>query len=301
MYAHMDCICNFYPRPPRGGRPIDWRKVFTSSNFYPRPPRGGRPGSACRAALAHRFLSTPSARRATCADALQAGRCRYFYPRPPRGGRHILQLHLLHSKTISIHALREEGDELSFSTICPLKNFYPRPPRGGRRDHLDNIRGLVQFLSTPSSRRATYFAGSPCPDGADFYPRPPRGGRPFDVIAKKVYGDISIHALLAEGDSFPPSMVLRWKNFYPRPPRGGRLHGFSPVRYTPCHFYPRPPRGGRQCRRDLLDDSGRISIHALLAEGDPILINADYDSMVFLSTPSSRRATRCISRISSLL
>ena len=35
---------NFYPRPPRGGRPA-YRPSWTrrGRNFYPRPPRGGRP------------------------------------------------------------------------------------------------------------------------------------------------------------------------------------------------------------------------------------------------------------------
>ena len=35
------------------------------SDFYPRPPRGGRPSSALVLLIAVRFLSTPSARRAT--------------------------------------------------------------------------------------------------------------------------------------------------------------------------------------------------------------------------------------------
>ena len=34
-------------------------------DFYPRPPRGGRPSSALVLLIAVRFLSTPSARRAT--------------------------------------------------------------------------------------------------------------------------------------------------------------------------------------------------------------------------------------------
>ena len=36
-----------------------------SSDFYPRPPRGGRPSAAGQHAEPDRFLSTPSARRAT--------------------------------------------------------------------------------------------------------------------------------------------------------------------------------------------------------------------------------------------
>ena len=35
------------------------------SNFYPRPPRGGRPERSGCGQTCHRFLSTPSARRAT--------------------------------------------------------------------------------------------------------------------------------------------------------------------------------------------------------------------------------------------
>ena len=34
---------NFYPHPPRGGRPLAISfKVSRVSDFYPRPPRGGR-------------------------------------------------------------------------------------------------------------------------------------------------------------------------------------------------------------------------------------------------------------------
>ena len=46
----------------------DWPPVSTSSmysNFYPRPPRGGRPNTRHRSLCTNTFLSTPSARRAT--------------------------------------------------------------------------------------------------------------------------------------------------------------------------------------------------------------------------------------------
>ena len=103
--------CDFYPRPPRGGRhdilPGDVGKVqFLSTPsarratesgqgrlgsipyFYPRPPRGGRPG-----------------------DAGDVRLCRVdFYPRPPRGGRRYCKAATTICRRISIHALREEGD-----------------------------------------------------------------------------------------------------------------------------------------------------------------------------------------------
>ena len=34
---------------------------------------------------------------------------------------------------ISIHALREEGDQFQFDFGLRLIDFYPRPPRGGRQ------------------------------------------------------------------------------------------------------------------------------------------------------------------------
>ena len=57
--------CDFYPRPPRGGRQFQVGAAGPSGNFYPRPPRGGRlypQNKGCKQEL---FLSTPSARRAT--------------------------------------------------------------------------------------------------------------------------------------------------------------------------------------------------------------------------------------------
>ena len=59
----------------------------TKRNFYPRPLRGGRRPRPRPAALSAKFLSTPSARRATSGSCLQ-----------------------LDSSLISIHALCEEGD-----------------------------------------------------------------------------------------------------------------------------------------------------------------------------------------------
>ena len=146
------------------------------------------------------FLSTPSARRATR---------RGFFER--------------FQMIISIHALREEGDQ-------PCESV-----RGGS----------VQFLSTPSARRATsrpvhrcghthisihalreegdQRSSRSCVSSSNFYPRPPRGGRRWIC-----------------------STLSPMNNFYPRPPRGGRRCRPS-ARWCRLHyFYPRPPRGGRR-------------------------------------------------------
>ena len=56
-----------------------------------------------------------------------------FYPRPPRGGRQPGCRPRCRFSKISIHALREEGDESQHHTVAFPLDFYPRPPRGGRR------------------------------------------------------------------------------------------------------------------------------------------------------------------------
>ena len=80
------------------------------SNFYPRPPRGGRPHLLEPMKAIVKFLSTPSARRATGLRGCRSAGLRNFYPRPPRGGRLSVFQPVAGIEKISIHALREEGD-----------------------------------------------------------------------------------------------------------------------------------------------------------------------------------------------
>ena len=125
---------HFYPRPPRGGRPVGCifpdgydhisihalreegdhaydvikrikktisihalreegdthgaRSIRPQQDFYPRPPRGGRLRIPFLELALVKFLSTPSARRATTAQTKRLEHTDDFYPRPPRGGRH---------------------------------------------------------------------------------------------------------------------------------------------------------------------------------------------------------------------
>ena len=138
--------------------------------------------ATCLAARAARaatsFLSTPSARRATCRFLIVAQSAENFYPRPPRGGRRCTQPLVRFADGISIHALREEGDQRPPFDACPTNYFYPRPPRGGRHNATRfPVRGVTIFLSAPSARRATL---------------------PFGVAVDDQI--ISIHALREEGD-----------------------------------------------------------------------------------------------------
>ena len=104
---------DFYPRPPRGGRRYtESRGRSGAAYFYPRPPRGGRQRALNLVKEAITFLSTPSARRATSCASGTASAKNDFYPRPPRGGRRYAACGRDGHTGISIHALREEGDDL---------------------------------------------------------------------------------------------------------------------------------------------------------------------------------------------
>ena len=56
-------------------------------------------------------------------------------------------------------------------------------------------------------------------------------------------------------------------------------------------FYPRPPRGGRRESAGLTIRALAISIHALREEGDNAFTANERAALLFLSTPSARRAT----------
>ena len=112
-----------------------------------------------------------------------------------------MPFYVIDIKSISIHALREEGDKWPLDNRRQKSYFYPRPPRGGRPAsqcwcwassaisiHALREEGDLHFAVTAKRRK-------------DFYPRPPRGGR--HEIAQTVADtvSISIHALREEGDT----------------------------------------------------------------------------------------------------
>ena len=146
-------VRNFYPRPPRGGRLGRATLCTAARDFYPRPPRGGRLDPSAETVYRGQFLSTPSARRATCArQACTTLKEFLSTPSARRATRRVVFAPGYYM--ISIHALREEGDPRTPRCRYSPADFYPRPPRGGRRQR----------------------AGQP-PGRYNFYPRPPRGGR----------------------------------------------------------------------------------------------------------------------------
>ena len=145
-------------------------------NFYPRPPRGGR--------------LTPQPKMTVKAD---------FYPRPPRGGRRREVRIFQRWYQISIHALREEGDKIAKVDGTAIKISIHALREEGDVWAADCEKVVIEFLSTPSARRAT--------------------GR---TVFRARNRWISIHALREEGDRPSQTCCSCSANFYPRPPRGGR-------------------------------------------------------------------------------
>ncbi len=312
-------------------------QLISLSDFYPRPPCGGRQTAAEQTAQRSpisihalrvegdsfnfyaaytilTFLSTPSVWRATWRLSTQTAVLVHFYPRPPCGGRQLIDKSQHVIVVISIHALRVEGDGRADQQNELDLYFYPRPPCGGRRGQIACFFGVIQFLSTPSVRRATDFqlvldavsfisihALRAEGDMAEnlqstqviaFLSTPSVRRATSPPCGSWCFPDISIHALRAEGDTRCPLCRSPYYNFYPRPPCGGR----------PCGVY-----AGRS-------GGGNISIHALRAEGDskvrslpgtffyfyprppcggrPAFAAAPRAwKRSFLSTPSVRRAT----------
>ena len=297
----------FYPRPLRGGRPFcrslpsqpfaisihalceegdqnSPRGFLCPLNFYPRPLRGGRPANHPPQHLLHqRFLSTPSARRATS-----------HRPGEPRGA------------DISIHALCEEGDPQCRKRNHQDRRFLSTPSARRATNGLVAFATGYTFLSTPSARRATgcptdrrpssrnfyprplrggrHNSRSPSKPCHYFYPRPLRGGRPTAHTRWFLCIRISIHALCEEGDFFLKSMVQYNHNFYPRPLRGGRPGNTGRSLWAKTFLSTPSARRATLC--DVADCLGyRISIHALCEEGDAFVPSSLVCSSYFYPRP----------------
>ena len=197
---------------------------------------------------AEKFLSTPSARRATSLSFLLSTHTGISIHALREEGDRRWGVFVYTSSKISIHALREEGDvALAHGYVYHQISIHALREEGdlvlGR-----DIGQNAQFLSTPSARRATRASCRSATRTSDFYPRPPRGGRRkhrgqnlrllqflstpsarrATRAAQRAHSgrQISIHALREEGDCCSTAQCTRpRKHFYPRPPRGGRQAG----------------------------------------------------------------------------
>ena len=221
----------------------------------------------------------------------------YFNPRPPRGGRPGRQNHTTRKDDISIHALREEGDQHRLRCRRRTAAFQSTPSVGKATGQAQDP-GTRQAISIRNLHMEGDYRQADCLRRGihDFNPRPPRGERLLGLVGLVGASCISIHALREEGDvvkasqcADPPDIsihALREEgdqcglpapgsavDFNPRPPRGGRRYLCWQSEIVTNDFNPRPPRGGRRLR------------HQITVPG-----------LVFQSTPSARRATTLKSR-----
>ena len=132
IVLHFDKI-SIHALRVEGDRKATSRRCLKIRDFYPRPPSGGRRKPYRVYVHALQFLSTPSEWRATA----------------------LMVLFAVAGCSISIHALRVEGDREIERRPSRAAYFYPRPPSGGRPILSRYTHESKRFLSTPSEWRAT--------------------------------------------------------------------------------------------------------------------------------------------------
>ncbi len=222
------------------------------SNFYPRPPRGGRPfwdRGKCRSWC----ISIHALREEGDDNPVPLAWNRVISIHALREEGDILRKAIQEALVISIHALREEGDH-AFSVLHKSARLFLSTPSArratpplqevcGNRDI--SIHALREegdpgrrcrrgpagiFLSTPSARRATGAAGPAAHPDMNFYPRPPRGGR-RKHDREKGGSRVFLSTPSARRATFrPPWCRCSEADFYPRPPRGGRRRSAQKTR-----------------------------------------------------------------------
>ena len=150
------------------------------------------------------------------------------------GDRHQISIHALREEgdqkghterrrqAISIHALREEGDQKGHTERRRQAiSIHALREEGDIPESYTELDGSV-FLSTPSARRATYWEEMFAQILGIFLSTPSARRATTCHAAGILLLRISIHALREEGDHPGRQRWCPHCDFYPRPPRGGR-------------------------------------------------------------------------------
>ena len=129
-----------------------------------------------------------------------------------------------------------------------------------------SVEGRI-FLSTPSARRATVRLAATARTCAYFYPRPLRGGRPGSQPDALTVQTISIHALCEEGDDVLGQSTAHIKTFLSTPSARRATQVCGQITNLITFLSTPSARRATDCKiSDLLVQE--ISIHALCEEGD---------------------------------
>ena len=124
---------DFYPRPPRGGRPRMRGGGIQSWIFLSTPSARRATVIAFSYAILQEFLSTPSARRATCHRPHCKRPCMPFLSTPSARRATSPHFFVLVARRVflSTPSARRATKSSSIKSTTAAY-FYPRPPRGGR-------------------------------------------------------------------------------------------------------------------------------------------------------------------------
>ena len=199
----------------------------------------------------------------------------YFYPRSPCGERPLTVGvgALLSNIFLSTLSLRRATFRCRF-LFRLLFHFYPRSPCGERRRNGQNINRGHTFLSTLSLRRAT--PGTSVFRGWSLFLSTLSLRRATAASVKTYHWiHISIHALLAESDGKAVTKRGNHRYFYPRSPCGER-QDLLPSTTRRLTFLSTLSLRRATIIAGTRNRTIRISIHALLAESDPIIIRVCY-------------------------
>ena len=143
--------------PREGSDKQDSSKSSYSENFYPRSPRGERPVCCC---CSHQVpqISIHAPREGS--DPPPAVKCaiyaRISIHAPREGSDADLHPQDPHSAQFLSTLPARGATPGSASSKWPPAHFYPRSPRGERRQDKLSILGLALFLSTLPARGATF-------------------------------------------------------------------------------------------------------------------------------------------------
>ena len=173
---------DFYPRPPGGGRRRFFRpRLRQSAHFYPRPPGGGRRQMLEQHRRRQQFLSTPSGWRATASLSRYTHESKRFLSTPSGWRATIVGRQIKKARTISIHALRVEGDNAVPDAFHQRKiSIHALRVEGDINSTQKQLRDVISIhaLRVEGDRSKKGCVGR----RDHFYPRPPGGGRPAQSV-----------------------------------------------------------------------------------------------------------------------
>ena len=220
------------------------------------------------------FLSTPSARRATFRMLLNSALISLFLSTPSARRATIVCGVWPHIVSISIHALREEGDFpiMLYNTKNTKISIHALREEGDTYT-VEEAKAIIEISIHALREEGDAYEPNRQRPRADFYPRPPRGGRPTtngmgvsktqflstpsarrataktetkSLFSYKLYNILHEfrRALIYNGSKNDPNHAKRLKNPVRRCRKNAENSPFAPGRKTQNNSRPSCSKGG---------------------------------------------------------